>query len=208
MLVNLKQIRRGSGLTQIDAAEKLEVPFPTYRAWEQGINAPRSGDLIKIAEFFGVTVDDLLGRNASLPANAIPVRSGSFANAPLYGTIAAGSPIEMSEVLEDVGILESIREKHLNGFFLKVSGDSMDKVILHGGYAFLDPDRQPRSGDVVAVNVDGSDATLKRYSRTGNNVVLLPDSTNATHQPVMVEDERARILGTMVWMTYPAGFRY
>jgi len=195
-------------MTQLDAAEKLEVPFPTYRAWEQGINAPRSGDLIRIAEFFGVTVDALLGRGDPLPPNAFPARLAGSSTAPLYGVIAAGSPVEMNKILEDVDVLDSIGEEHINGFFLEVSGDSMDKVILHGGYAFLDPDKQPRNGDVVAVNVDGYDATLKRYNKTGDRVVLLPDSTNTEHQPIMVEDERARILGTMVWMTYPAGFRY
>jgi|GEM_PF-487492 len=97
----------------------------------------------------------------------------------------------MNEVIEDVDMLADVRERYPNGFFLEVAGDSMNHIILDGGCASLDPDKAPRNGDVVAVNVNGYDATLKRYSKSGGKVTLLPDSINLEHEPLVPESEYA-----------------
>lgn len=42
-------------------AEKLEIPYTTYVNYEKGLREPNSEMLIKIAKFYGVTIDYLLG---------------------------------------------------------------------------------------------------------------------------------------------------
>ena len=39
----LRAIRKRLGLSQSQAAKKLEVPVATWRNWEQGRNAPHAG---------------------------------------------------------------------------------------------------------------------------------------------------------------------
>jgi len=212
MLDGMKKIRRSTGKTQAEVAEELDVPRSTYIAWERGINVPRTDMMSVLADYYGVTVDDLLGR-AELPPNALRPRGVKSATAPLYGTIHAGENDEMWELLDDIKLMEETRDEHPHAFFLQVNGDCMDKVVRPGGYVFIDPDVVPHNGDVAAVNVNGDDATLKRFSRTATEIVLTPDSTNPEHTAKIIRQNapdatRVRVLGTLVSVQYPSGYRY
>lgn len=57
---NLKKMRKNKGLTQKTLAEKLGVALSTVAMWETGSRQPDYQMLNRIAEFFGVTFDDLL----------------------------------------------------------------------------------------------------------------------------------------------------
>lgn len=76
MLYELKEIRRQSGLTQIDAAERLGVSINTYRNWEQLKAAPRTMvEVRRVADFFGVTMEDLFGHDLLEPG-ALSIEDG------------------------------------------------------------------------------------------------------------------------------------
>ena len=57
---NLKLIRKGSGLTQKQVAEKLGVVESCYAKWEQGRNEPGIEALRKLSEIFDISLDDLI----------------------------------------------------------------------------------------------------------------------------------------------------
>ena len=56
----IKELRRAKGLTQNAFAEELHVSFQAVSNWERGIAPPELENLIRIAAFFDVLVDDLL----------------------------------------------------------------------------------------------------------------------------------------------------
>lgn len=58
------QLRKELGLTQEQLAEKLGMGYTrtAISAWEVGRNEPSNSDTVKIAEFFGVSTDYLLGK--------------------------------------------------------------------------------------------------------------------------------------------------
>lgn len=60
----LTQLRKELGLTQEQLAEKLGMGYTrtAISAWEVGRNEPSNSDTVKIAEFFGVSTDYLLGK--------------------------------------------------------------------------------------------------------------------------------------------------
>ncbi len=60
---NLKLFRKTENICQKTLAEKLNVSIKTVSHWETGYTEPSIAQLIAIAEFFDVTVDDLIGRN-------------------------------------------------------------------------------------------------------------------------------------------------
>lgn len=62
--VELKKQRETAGLSQYKLAEKMGVSQATVGMWESGKREPNFAMLCKLADFFGVTVDALLGRNA------------------------------------------------------------------------------------------------------------------------------------------------
>ena len=58
----LREIREASGMTQRQAALGLNLSPTVYNRYENGIREPPNALLPVIADFFGVTVDQLLGR--------------------------------------------------------------------------------------------------------------------------------------------------
>lgn len=72
----LKELRQQKHLTQQELATILDINLSSYQKYERPNNTikPSIDSLIKIADFYGVTVDYLLGREpAPLPTNAMEV---------------------------------------------------------------------------------------------------------------------------------------
>lgn len=61
----LKELRLERGLTQQKVAESLNVSQPNYRRWETGERSPSSETLKKLADYFNVSTDFLLGRDTT-----------------------------------------------------------------------------------------------------------------------------------------------
>ena len=57
----LKELREKAGLTQGRIAEILDTPVRTYGSWERGERQPDFDTLIKIADYYHVSTDYLLG---------------------------------------------------------------------------------------------------------------------------------------------------
>ncbi|MFU2223153.1 helix-turn-helix domain-containing protein [Streptococcus pluranimalium] len=57
----LKELRKKANLTQKDMADYFGTSQPSYQAWESGKRKPNSESLDKIANFFNVSTDYLLG---------------------------------------------------------------------------------------------------------------------------------------------------
>lgn len=62
--MQLKEFRKKIGLSQDDIAKKIGVHNTTYGNWELGKTEPTIDTLIKLADFYNVTVDELIGREA------------------------------------------------------------------------------------------------------------------------------------------------
>lgn len=59
----LIELRRKKGLLQRDVADTLHIHRSTYSYYERGKTNPPLDILIKLADYFGVTTDYLLGRD-------------------------------------------------------------------------------------------------------------------------------------------------
>lgn len=60
-------------MTQKEVAEVLEMPKSTYAHYEDGSNEPKISVLIKIADYYNVSVDWLIGAETKEPKNSPPV---------------------------------------------------------------------------------------------------------------------------------------
>lgn len=58
--MNLALLRKSSGLTQEELAEKLNVSRQAVAKWENGESVPDLGSCIALSELFHVTLDDLI----------------------------------------------------------------------------------------------------------------------------------------------------
>lgn len=64
-MLKIRELREARKIKQKEMAEYLHVPNNTYNQWENGKRQPDNDMLIKIANFFDVTVDYLLGSETS-----------------------------------------------------------------------------------------------------------------------------------------------
>ena len=69
LLLRLKDLRAARNLRQADMADLLQINRTTYVKYETGASEPPLETVARLADFFGVSVDYLLGRNSvNLPA--------------------------------------------------------------------------------------------------------------------------------------------
>ncbi len=69
---NLVELRRASGMTQLELAESLNYTDKAVSKWERGESIPDITVLMKIAGIFGVTVDWLVTETHKEPVPATP----------------------------------------------------------------------------------------------------------------------------------------
>ena len=137
------------------------------------------------------------------------VPNTNMVDVPLYGAIAAGTPIEMTPVENTQPIPAKVHELHPDAFLLKVEGNSMNRVLPNGSYALIDPCKTvERDGAPYAVCVNGYDATIKRVRRLNNGFQLVPDSTDPTYEAKTYnynepETQTITVIGRVVYYVLP-----
>lgn len=58
----LRDLRKGEELTQAELAEKLNISRVNYTRYETDVSRPDYETLISIADYYQITLDELLGR--------------------------------------------------------------------------------------------------------------------------------------------------
>lgn len=61
--INVKELRMAAGLRQLDFANILHTTQRKISYWESGKVEPDLDSLLFIADYFKITVDELLGRD-------------------------------------------------------------------------------------------------------------------------------------------------
>jgi repressor LexA len=115
---------------------------------------------------------------------------------PLYGRIAAGTPIE---ALRDNSTTVDVPVSLLGSgahYCLEVQGDSMVEAgILNGDIAIIKSADQAESGEIVVALVDDAEATLKRLRKKGASIALEP--ANAAYETRIFGPDRVKIQGRL-----------
>jgi repressor LexA len=118
---------------------------------------------------------------------------------PVIGRIRAGFPVEAEENVEKYIPLHDFLTASSGGFFLVVEGESMkDKGILHGDYAFVQPQKDIANGQIGAFRING-EVTLKIFRKTDDGVFLFP--ANEEFEPIRVtREDRFEVIGRFVML--------
>ena len=115
---------------------------------------------------------------------------------PLYGRIAAGTPIEaLRDQSNSVDVPVSLLG---NGeyYALEVAGDSMvDAGILDGDTVVVERGDVAENGAIVVALVDNEEVTLKRLRRKGNSVAL--EAANEAHETRIFGPDRVQVQGRL-----------
>lgn len=169
---NLKKLRKEKKVTQTDLAQRLGVTQQAVGKWETGRSSPDPDTLMRLAEFFGVSTDTLLGREGKLLGAVRPYIAAIESMVPVVGSVRAGYGALAFE--EDFGSEPATVRDPENYFYLVVKGDSMEPRIQSGDLALVRRQSTLDDGDLGVVVFGESEGTLKRFLRKGNAVVLQP----------------------------------
>src|SRR3989304_2988780 len=103
---------------------------------------------------------------------------------PLMGFIAAGKPLEPhTDPNAAFQVSASMISGKKTAYILQVKGDSMiEEGILDGDYVVIEKTEEANNGDIVVALVDDSLATLKKFYKEGDKVVLKP--ANSEMSPI------------------------
>ena len=166
----LKKLRENAGYSQYAFADAFGVAQSTVGNWEAGKQEPNFETVQRLAGFFSVTIDYLLGcTNNPAPyrkigleelyqyGNIIPMPKMS--KVPLLGTIACGEPILADQNMDRW--LKVPEEVHAD-LALRCKGDSMINArIFNGDIVFVRKQPTVENGQIAAMLIE-DEVMLKR----------------------------------------------
>ncbi|WP_208601723.1 helix-turn-helix domain-containing protein [Parageobacillus thermantarcticus] len=205
----LKALRTSMNLTQEGLAKALNTKYGTnfnkgmISKWENDKEEPRIDSVRYIADFFGMSLDEILGLkdNELSMYEVINKDFSNITNIPIVGTIAAGQPILAEQNIEGyMPILSSFLNKHKEYFYLKVKGNSMNLEFPEGSYVLVERTSTVENGSIAVVLVNGYEATVKKVSINKNIITLIPMSNDPSYQPQIYDimKDEVKIIGKVV----------
>ena len=190
----LRGLMEERGYSYEQLGRRLHMNPQTLNRYVLGQREPKSGTAAAVAIALGVDPLWLQGYD-------VPRRSAAQSPCvPILGTIRAGLPMAAEEQVE--GYAASDVPDPQEHFYLRVTGDSMINAgIREGDLVLLRRQNTAENGQIVACLVDGEDATLKRFRRQRDMVILQPE--NPIYEPKIIpvsefETGAARVVGVAV----------
>ena len=181
----IKYLRKKNGLTQTELGVKLGVKTNAVSKWECGRVEDVPVSKIKAMSVIFDVPPSYLIDDEKMSSNAIPYKEPY--RAPILGSIPAGYPVL---AVQDIQGYASIQyQDSENYFFLRVNGTSMINAGINSGdLVLIRRQTCADDGQTVPARVDGDEATLKRYKRQGDTVLLLPENPEFEPKIVPVRD--------------------
>ncbi len=176
---NFRYLRRSNHYSQNFIADEFGYKsFTTIQKWEDGSAVPPYSVIRKLAEFFNVSVDDMM--NTDLTAL-------SRSEVPVLGLVRGGSPILAEQDYRGFEHVIPDDAAHGDCFYLEVTGDSMkDARILPGDYLYIHRQDYLNNGDIGVVLID-NEATVKTVYFKGDTMILQP--ANDEYEPIILTPE-------------------
>nr|DAH37258.1 MAG TPA: Repressor protein CI [Caudoviricetes sp.] len=192
---HLKKIREAKGLLQKDVATVLGVDRTTYVKYERGDSDPGKDNIVKLANFFGVSTDYILEHENKLATAKKGVEI------PVLGKVVAGIPIDAIEEIIDYEEITPEMASQGEHFGLTVKGDSMEPKFSDGDVVIVRKQSDVDTGDIAVVLVNGNEATLKKLKKRPDGIMLIP--TNPQYEVMFynnteIENLPVSIIGKVV----------
>lgn len=202
---NIRFLRKQKGLTQLDISGELEIKRTMISAYEDGRSEPKLAGLIKLAETFSVTVDELLFRDLEKEGR----RAASKQDVKVLAVVVDQQDRENITMVEqkasagymsgfsDPGYVEKLPQFHLpnlsrNATYraFEIQGDSMlplaSGTVIIGAYVEQLVDIQNGKTYVLVTATEG--VVYKRvFNYLEENGKLLLSSDNEMYKPYSIE---------------------
>ena len=202
----LKQLRKDRGLKQEDVAFKLNMSTSAYGYYEQGKTTPPLHNLKKLASLYDISISELTGeKNDTVEMLGQAVTMNKYPYIDDY--VSAGSPVNI-EGMKDVPniyVPDELLGSYAGSkrlFFLKVNGESMNKIIPNGstiGVISYDSINDIKNGDIVVYSTEDHSFAVKYFYKEENKLIFKPSSTYHYYYDKAFDiNDNIRIIGKVV----------
>lgn len=200
----LNRLIESRGITNVSQlARDIGMGQPTLQRIKSGsLQKPSAENAQKIADYFGITVDQLLGEkpigDRELRDNGQLRRAAPVRLLPLISWVRAGkfceasNPYEPGDAMDWVPVYERVSD---SSYVLEVRGDSMlnphgDPSFPPGTRIIVDPMEEVLPGRFVIARIEEDDeVTFKRLVKDGGRLYLKP--LNPSYPAIGVDENTA-----------------
>lgn len=202
----IRSLRREHGYTQEDVAYKLNMSTSAYGYYEQGKTTPPLAKLKMLSKIYDISISELTGEpkdTLEFIAQSVSVHTYPY----IDNYVSAGSPTTISgmENLPKIQVPDELTGNYAgskNLFFLKVNGESMNKIIPNDsviGIIGYDTIYDLKNGDIVVYATENNEFAVKYFYRDGNNLIFRPASTNPNYYDTIFDiKDNIKIIGKVV----------
>ena len=168
---NINRLMDAEGISNNQLGKELGLSTETIRNWRLGIKVPTVDKLLKLSEYFNVSLDALMGKN---------IDTEQFIDLPVVGAVSAGIfTIENEEDWKDRFQSVSLRALHGRSpkecVLLEVVGDSMEPLVHVGELVVVHRQNTAVNGNIVVIWDEAEGGyTLKTFYQDRDKVELIP----------------------------------
>lgn len=204
----LKYLVTRENISVNSLAKKIDIPTPTLNRLLIGeVKDPYASTLIKIADYFEITVGQLLGKE-------ILNRKIDEGNTTQLSIIKPLSSIPILTITETANYEEfckittdwlfwkgqcgnNDRINYNNVFAVVIKNNLYEPVFVNGAFIIVNPNAVPASGDYVLVNfLNDSTPIIRKYVSEGQYQYLCP--LNSEFNTTVYDKKSANIVGVII----------
>jgi repressor LexA len=198
---NFARLCESAGKTPTSVSKELGFSNAAASHWKNG-KSPTAKTLQKIADYFSVTVNDLLSDTPPAPSKLHREQGEKIA---VLASVGAGIPLEAIVTFDqdDPDAWEEIsRTDDAQYFALRIRGNSMEPLIRYGEIVIVRKQEEYNDGDIVIALVNGDEGVCKLLEYRDNGGICLR-SLNPEYPPLIytreqIENLPVRIMGRCV----------
>lgn len=101
-MIRLKELRHKSNLSQTALSNILGIPKGSISQWENGAREMSYDTLIKFADFYGCSIDYILGRDASF-GGEMSLKRDEVVILSKYRMLSTGAKLKLQGYLDGLG---------------------------------------------------------------------------------------------------------
>jgi repressor LexA len=191
-----KELCNNRGVSPSRACIEMDLSRSLAAKWKNTKATPSAEVLSKVALYFGVTVDRLIGRSG-LDSYHLPESSRPGSRwIPVLGQVVAGVPIEAVEEILDWEEIDAKTAGQGEHFALRIKGDSMEPALMAGDVVIVRRQPTAENGDIVVALVNGDEATVKRIKSRAEGLMLIPN--NPAYEPMFYTNDEIESLPLLI----------
>lgn len=174
----VRLLREKLSISRKELASELDISYAALAKYETNEREPDLETTKKFADYFGISLDELLDRITKIKADATP-SAAPAARLPVFDLLAEGGwpPAEKHLVGWETAPAEAVSADEF--LFVVAPDDSMSGArIQRGDLVLIKKQSRVESGSIALLALGRQPAVLRRVVMAGEVVILQPDNPN------------------------------